>query len=126
MSNPRSQRRTLATVVLSFALSALFGATVFAKLPALTEEQQAASIKKGSDEKAQLQKEQEALTQAQDRVAEHYRRQLTMQGKVPPVPTPVGQTAAKDLPKVVGVPPRSDGPHGGNTPSAESHSAPAK
>ena len=126
MSTPRSQLRTLATVFLSFALSGLFGATVFATLPAPTEEQQAASIKQRSDEKARLQKEQEALTQAQDGVAEHYRRELIMRGKVPPVPTPVGQTAAKDLPKVVGVAPRSAGPHGGTASSAESHSATAK
>ena len=115
-----------ATVILGFALSAMLGGAVLAKLPAPTEEQQAASVKKGADEKAQLQKEQEALTRTQDRVADYYRRELIKQGKVPPVPTPVPQTAAKDLPKVVSVPPRSDGPRGGTTPSAEAHSAPAK
>jgi hypothetical protein len=126
MSAPQSPLGIFATVVLGFGLAGMFAAGVLAKLPAPTEEQQAASIKKGADEKAQLQKEQEALSRAQDRVAERYRRELIKQGKVPPAPTPVAQTAAKDLPKVVGVPPRSDGPHGGTTPSAEAHSAPAK
>ena len=120
------QPRIFATITLGFALSAMVGGAVLAKLPAPTEEQQAASAKKSADEKAQLQKEQEALSRTQDRVAEYYRRDLIKQGKVPPAPTPVAQTAAKDLPKVVGVPPRSDGPRGGKTPSAEAHSAPAK
>lgn len=98
-----------------------------AKLPAPAPEAKAASEKKADEDKAQLAKEQEALARVQDQVAEHYRRDLIKQGKVPPKPTPVATvTATKDLPKVVGVKPGADGPHGGTTPSAEAHSAPAK
>jgi hypothetical protein len=118
--------RSRGRAAFGWSMLVILAGPAFATLPAPTPEQQAASAKKGEDDKAQLQKEQEALTRSQDRVADHYRRDLIRQGKVPPTPTPVAQTAAKDLPKVTKVPPRSDGPHGGTTPSAEAHSAPAK
>ncbi len=99
----------------------------FAKLPAPTPEQKTSAEKQADLDKAQLLKEQEALGRAQDRVSDRYRQELVRQGKVPPTPTPVvAITATKDLPKVVGVKPGADGPHGGTTPSAEAHSAPAK
>ena len=76
MSVPQPLLGIVGTAVLGFGLAGMFGAGVLAKLPPPTEEQQAASVKKGADVNAQLQKEQEALTRAQDRVAEHYRRGL--------------------------------------------------
>jgi hypothetical protein len=127
MNASRGQLRRYAEALLSAILFLAGSEAALAKLPPPTPEAQAASEKKSGVDKAQLLKEQEALSRVQDRVAERYRRDLVKQGKVPHSPTPVNQvTATKDLPKVIGVPPRSDGPRGGTTPSAEAHSAPAK
>ena len=113
------------TRALSCVLALLCGVAL-AKLPTPTPEEQAASAKNAEDKEAQLLKEQEALRHAQDRVVERYRHDLISHGKTPPKPTPTSETPLKDMPKDVAVPPKSNGPRGGTTQSAEAHSGPLK
>jgi hypothetical protein len=101
---------------------ALMSGYAMAKLPAPTPEQQAAAQQKKAQEDALLEKEKEALTRVQDKIAEHYRR--THPG-APAAGT--GQTTqAADLPKAVKEGPGQTGPIGGRAQSAESHSGSAK
>lgn len=97
-----------------------------AKLPPPTDAERAQRAEANAIAKAQLEKEQEALTRAQDRVADEYRRRQTEQGRVPAAPVPVGQTPQANLPKTITDPPRGAGPTGGTRPSAEAHSGNAK
>ena len=106
-------------------LSGAFGAA-YAKLPPPTPEQAAKAAAEAEAAKAQAAAEQAALTRAQDRIAAGYQNDLKRRGLVPPQPTRIETTPQANLPAKAVEPPRSAGPHGGNTPSAEAHSGNAK
>lgn len=107
------------------ALSAGFGAA-YAKLPPPTPEQAAKAAAEAEQAKQQAAAEQAKLTRAQERVVSEYQSDLRKRGIVPPPPTPVAPTPQANLSAKAVEPPRSTGPHGGNTPSAEAHSGNAK
>jgi hypothetical protein len=94
-----------------------------AKLPPLTPEQEQAAATKKEAEKAQVEKEKQALERSQDRVAEYYRR--TKPGASGPSTAP-RKVEDTNMPKTTRELPRDTGPQGGRQPSAEAHSAPAK
>jgi len=99
---------------------------VQAKLPPPTPEQVAAAEATAQKAKEQAAVEQEALTRAQDRTVSAYQSDLKKRGITPPTPTPVAPTAQANLPAKAVEPPRTAGPHGGKTPSAEAHSGNAR
>lgn len=106
---------------LCFLLAALAGVAV-AKLPPPSPEQEQAGATKKQAEQAQLEKEKQQLEQAQDRVAEYYKR-----SKGKPLGSPTSaRVADTNMPKTTRELPRDAGPQGGRQPSAEAHSAPAK
>ena len=117
--------RTFA-VGLGCLLATVAGEQAFARLPPPTPEETARAAAAAEQAKVQAAAEQAALTRVQDRVADQYRRDLTARGVTPPAPTPVEPTAQANLPKTVVEPPRSAGPHGGTTQSAEAHSGNAR
>jgi len=88
-----------------------------AKLPPPTPEEMAAREQRAAQEKAQLEREKALLEQAQDRVAELYRRAR---------PAPAGGASDTNMPNTVHQLPGDAGPRGGQKQSAEAHSAPAK
>ena len=108
-----------ALVMILFALGI---ATVHAKLPAPTPEEQAAVEKKKAAQQAQLEKEKKQLEAAQDRVVQHYRRSKggTADGGQG------AQTQAENMPKTVKELPGGVGPKPTQPQSGEAHSAPAK
>ena len=97
-----------------------------AKLPAPTPEQVAAAEATAQKAKEQAAVEQAALARAQDRTVAVYQSDLKKRGITPPTPTPVATTPQANLPAKAVEPPRTAGPHGGNTPSAEAHSGNAR
>ena len=97
-----------------------------AKLPAPTPEQVAAAEATAQKAKEQAAVEQAALARAQDRTVAVYQSELKKRGITPPMPTPVATTPQANLPAKAVEPPRTAGPHGGNTPSAEAHSGNAR
>lgn len=99
------------------AVCAIWG-SAWAKLPPPTPEEQAAAAQKKAQQAAQQDEQKKALEQAQDRIAERYRR-------THPQPS-AGEGQNDALPKTAGELPGDAGPHGGRAPSAEAHSAPAK
>ena len=117
-------RRSLAACFAAALVAA--AATGHAKLPPPTPEQTAKAAAEAEKAKQQAAQEQAALTRVQDRVVGAYQSDLKSRGITPPAPTPVEPTPQANLPKTVIEPPRSTGPHGGNTQSAESHSGQAK
>ncbi|MGZ5226310.1 MAG: hypothetical protein ACXWCS_19285 [Burkholderiales bacterium] len=102
-------------------VSGLAGVAV-AKLPPLSPEQEQAAAAKKQAEQAQLEKEKQQLERAQDRVAEYYRRKT---GK-PGGSVSSARVSDTNMPKTTRELPGDTGPKGGNQPSAEAHSAPAK
>ena len=88
-----------------------------AKLPPPTPEEIAAREQRSAQEKAQLEREKALLEQAQDRVAERYRRVH---------PSPAGGVSDTNMPNTARQLPGDAGPRGGQKQSAEAHSAPAK
>ncbi|MDB5812362.1 MAG: hypothetical protein JWN94_4484 [Betaproteobacteria bacterium] len=108
------------------ALLVAVSGTAGAKLPPPTPEEVASATAEAEQAKAQAAVEQARLTRSQDRVVSAYQAGLRKRGITPPTPTPVAQTEQKNLPMKAVEPPRSTGPHGGTTPSAESHSGNAK
>jgi hypothetical protein len=98
----------------------------YAKLPPPTPEQEAKAAADAETAKVQAAAEQAALTRVQDRVVATYQNDLRKRGIAPPTPTPIAPTSQANLPAKAVEPPRSAGPHGGNTPSAEAHSGNAK
>jgi hypothetical protein len=109
------------SVAIAVIASALAGAAI-AKLPAPTQEQVEAAAAKKEKEKAQLEAEKQKLDQAQDRVADLYRR--TKGGSGPSRPT--GRTEDTNMPKQTKEVPGQGMPMGGKAQSAEAHSTPAK
>ena len=90
------------------------------KLPPPSPDEQAAAAQKKAQQTAQTAEQKKALEEAQDRVAESYKRSHpTASG------ANSGATQQKDLPKETRVLPGDEGPRGGREPSAEAHSAPA-
>jgi hypothetical protein len=112
------------TTGLAIVLSALAGVAL-AKLPPLTPEQQEAAATKKEAEKAQLEKEKQALERTHDRVAEYYRR---TKGSAASGPSAGASRKVEDtnMPKTTRELPRGTAPQGGTQQSAEAHSAPAK
>ena len=121
---PRLARRSLAACFAGMLIAAAAGA--HAKLPPPTPEQTAKAAAEAEKAKQQAAQEQAALARVQDRVVGAYQSDLKSRGITPPTPTPVEPTPQGNLPKAAVEPPRSAGPHGGNTQSAESHSGQAK
>jgi hypothetical protein len=117
--------RRAQVLCLACALSAGVGAA-YAKMPPPTPDQAAKAAADAEIAKAQAAAEQAALTRAQDRVVGTYQNDLRKRGIAPPTPTPVAPTPQANLPAKAVEPPRSAGPHGGNTPSAEAHSGNAR
>jgi len=109
-------KRTLLVLALAVAAAAE------AKLPPPTPEQIVAEQERRAREEAQLQREKALLEQAQDRVAERYRRENGA--------TAVGGTSERvrdtNMPKSARELPGQAAPEGGRRQSAEAHSAPAK
>jgi hypothetical protein len=96
-----------------------------AKLPPPTPEEQEAAQARKQKQEAQLEQEKKQLEKAQDRVAQYYKR--TKGGSASGgAPDGAGRIADHNMPKTTKELPHSAGPHGGKTPSAEAHSAPAK
>ena len=120
----QSRNRRVAAVVTAVILSIAGAAS--AKLPAPPGQDPAKAAADAEKAKAQLAEEQAALTRAQDRTADYYRREMVRQGKTPPAPTPVEPTSQANLPKTVKEPPGGTAPQGGTRPSAEAHSGNAK
>ena len=100
--------------------------TAQAKLPPPTADEAAKAAAAAEKTKSQAAQEQAALTRAQDKVVADYQNDLKRRGITPPTPTPVAPTPQANLPSKAVEPPRSAGPRGGTTQSAESHSGNAK
>jgi hypothetical protein len=99
------------------AAAAFITGMAVAKLPPPSPEALAAATAEKAKQEEQLKKEQELLTQAQDRIAARFGQPGKGTGE---------RTATKDLPKTNRELPGGAGPRGGREPSAEAHSAPAK
>src|ERR1044071_5480229 len=111
---------------LGFGLAALIGVrggVALAKLPPPTPEQEQAAAAKKETEKAQLEKEKQALDKAQDRVADYYKRTKGGSGSSAGAGQRTESTNVSAKSKEA---PRSAGPTGGTAQSAEAHSTPAK
>ena len=108
--------------IVALAIGATVGMAT-AKLPPPTPEQEQAAAAKKQNDAELLKKQQEALSRAQDRVVEYYKRHK-------PAPDAsaqrAGATEAKNIPNPPTVPAGQAGPTGGVRQSAEAHSAPAK
>jgi hypothetical protein len=128
MHKPGARRRAMRhSLAAGFAcVLACAGAGVLAKLPPPTPDETAKAAVEADKAKQQAAQEQASLARAQDRVVGAYQSNLKSRGITPPTPTPVEPTQQANLPKTVVEPPRTAGPHGGNTQSAESHSGQAK
>ncbi len=113
-------KHTSACIALLSAV-ALAPAAALAKLPPPTPEEKAALEAKKAQEEAQLEREKRSLSRVQDEVASRYRGN----GKGASASS-AGETPKEQLPKETRVLPGDAGPHGGDEPSAEAHSAPAK
>ena len=109
------------SVGVAVIVSALAGAAL-AKLPPPTPEQVEAAAAKKEKEKAQLEIEKQKLEQAQDRVAEHYKRTKGAAGRS----VATGRTEDTNMPKQTKELPGQGMPQGGKAQSAEAHSTPAK
>ncbi len=102
-----------------FVVAAALSAPIAdAKLPPPTPQELAAQQEKRVQEEAQLQRQKELLEQAQDRVAERYRRERP--------PQSAGRVSDTNMPNNVKQAPGAAPPQGGRDQSAEAHSAPAK
>src|SRR3954465_16030117 len=114
--------------VIAIILSAAAGVAL-AKLPPLTPEQQEAAAAKKEAEKAQLEKEKQALDKAQDRVADYYKRTKggsSAAGSGGGAGSTGQRTEDTNVSSKAVRAPRSEGPVGGRAQSAEAHSTPAK
>lgn len=96
----------------------LFAPFAAAKLPPPTPQELAAQQSKRAQEEALLQHQKALLENAQDRVAERYRRERP--------PYLAGGVSDTNMPNNVKQAPGTAPPQGGRDQSAEAHSAPAK
>jgi hypothetical protein len=115
-----SMEMSMKRIVVLLALT-VGAAVAEAKLPPPTPEQVAAAEARRAAEEAQLKREKAALEQAQDRVADRYRREngAASAGSSERV-------SDQNMPKTARELPGQGTPQGGRRPSAEAHSAPAK
>ncbi|SOY69364.1 conserved hypothetical protein; putative exported protein [Cupriavidus taiwanensis] len=111
---PRN-RRGLRRLLLSCAMLSCAAAPVQAKLPPPTPEQQQAAEAKKAKEAETAKQQADALAAVQDRIAARFGKGTDYKGWTEPGKIP--QKAAEA--------PRSTGPHGGTSPSAEAHSGEA-
>ena len=111
---PRN-RRALRSLLVSCAMLSFAAAPVQARLPAPTPEQQQAAEAKKAKEAETAKQQAEALTRVQDQLAARFGKGATATGATDPGKVP--QKAAEA--------PRSTGPQGGTSPSAEAHSGEA-
>jgi hypothetical protein len=89
-----------------------------ARLPTPTPDEIAANQEKRALEESQLQREKALLEQAQDRVAERYRRERAASS--------AARVSDTNMPNNARVLPGDAPPQGGRAQSAEAHSAPAR
>jgi len=105
------------------AALAAAAAVAMAKLPPPSPEQAQAAAAKKEQEQAQLEKEKQLLEQAQDRVAERYKR---TKGTASAGSGQHGRVEDGNMPKTTKELPGEAGPQGGRKQSAEAHSTPAR
>jgi hypothetical protein len=108
---------------LIMVLIALSVTAAYAKLPPPTAEQQAAEAKKKEQQQAQLEKEKKLLEQAQDRIAQRYRKD---KGGAPAAGGNIPDTKAENMPKTTKELPGGVGPKPTQPQSGEAHSGSAK
>ena len=99
------------------------GMVAAAKLPPPSAEEVAVAAAKKEQAAAQLEKEKQLLENAQNRVADQYKRS---KGISTAGTKTVGRTETTNMPKTTKELPGDAGPKGGTKQSAEAHSAPAK
>ena len=117
--------RTLAHCML--AVSALGAGLALAKLPPPTPEEQAAASAKKAEQEQQVKEQKAALERAQDRVVQHYKKEMSKRGASSSAGSGSSQrTEGSEMPKTTGELPGGVGPKPTSPPSAESHSAPVK
>jgi hypothetical protein len=107
------------------AASALAGGLALAKMPPPTPEEQAAEAAKKAKQEQQLKEEKAALERAQDRVVQHYRKEVKSRGSSAGSGT-AQRTEEAQMPKTTRELPGGVGPKPSSPPSAEAHSAPAR
>ncbi|MBP0628711.1 MULTISPECIES: hypothetical protein [unclassified Cupriavidus] len=112
---PRN-RRALHSLLVSCAMLSFAAAPVQARLPAPTPEQQQAAEAKKAKEAEAAKQQAEALARVQDQLATRFGKGATAAGATEP-----GKVSQKSAEA-----PRSTGPHGGTSPSAEAHSGEAE
>ena len=101
-------------------IAAMAAGVALAKLPPPTAAEQAAAAEKKAKQAAEAQQQKEALARAQDRVVEHYRKEMGARGSSS---AGSGQkTQAGDMPKTTSELPGGVGPEPTRPPSAEAHS----
>ena len=110
--------------VMAAAALLMVASAAIAKLPPPTPEQVQAAETKKTQEAANAEKQKILLEQAQNRVADSYRR--THGGSASNAGRGGMQVQSKDIPRAAVVPAGQAGPKGGTQQSAEAHSAPAK
>ena len=109
----------------TLAILALAGGVALAKMPPPTPEEQAAAAAKKAKQEQQVKEEQAALARAQDRVVEHYRKEMKGRGSSAGSGTSQ-RTDEAQMPKTTKELPGGVGPRPTSPPSAEAHSAPVK
>jgi hypothetical protein len=119
----RFQMRTVAHCML--VVSALAAGLALAKMPPPTPEEQAAAAAKKAKQAQQTKEEKAALERAQDRVVQHYKKDMSQRGSSAGSGSRQ-KTEEADMPKTTRELPGSVGPRPSSPPSAEAHSAPAK
>lgn len=112
---PRN-RRGLRRLLVSCAMLSCAAAPVQAKLPAPTPEQQQAAEAKKAKEAETAKQQAEALAAVQDRIAARFGKGAGAYS---------GATEPGKIPQKAAEAPRSTGPQGGTSPSAEAHSGEA-
>jgi hypothetical protein len=115
--------RTLAHCML--AMSALAAGLAVAKMPPPTPEEQAAESAKKAKQEQQVKEQKAALERAQDRVVQHYKKEMSKRGSSAGSGSPQ-RTDGADMPKTTQELPGGVGPKPSSQPSAEAHSAPVK
>lgn len=115
--------RTLAHCMVGALM--LAGGMALAKMPPPTPEEQAEAAAKKAKQEQQLKEEKAALERAQDRVVQHYRKEMSARGSSAGSGT-AERTQTDQMPKTTGELPGGVGPKPTSPSSAEAHSAPAK
>lgn len=109
----------------TLAALALAGGVALAKMPPPTQEEQAAAAAKKAKQEEQVKEQKAALERAQDRVVQHYRKEMKARGSSAGSGT-AQRTEAADMPKTTEELNGGVGPKPSSQPSAEAHSAPVK